>query len=446
MEQKYPSAMIFLYYKENPVNIFFIGLITLCTAYTPLVFGDSSTSSDSATLQAIENSLSVMSSRVPESAYAIRDLTGSPRTAWLEDFFNIYKYYELRRDEREAYFFYMNAPSQGYFTSIYSTARQNYMFLMPFSYYDGIGGLSKTVENNYLYIYKMDTYEELIKPNFIESSSITSLVTPSESNLLPRTGTRLTAADNISNELIRVSSVEDFVFKHFYLYCAEGAEETCSTILGVTSGSGAFSVDGMGTTRPNADINPESLLASPSFAHYSSGHTGAIDFIRTISNPTPRLLIPFKADPSQPGAYIPDTGDVKQIGKNLTDAAYRNLSAHVLNDIKNRRIQSINPTKNASTTSGSISNFEFLHSLAMDRMLTSNGWLTQMNVTSQEGLLRELVIIQASALMLQHQQFRQMENLEALLAAMVAQNQNLIEAINFTGDMSKVQDSIAAVG
>jgi hypothetical protein len=156
--------------------------------------------------------------------------------------------------------------------------------------------------------------------------------------------------------------------------------------------------------------------------------------------------VPFKADPSQPGSYIPDTGDVKQIGKNLTDAAYRNLSAHVLNDIKNRRIQSINPTNSATSTAGSISNYEFLHNLAMTRMLTSNSWLTQMNVTSNEGLLRELVIIQASALMLQHQQFCQMENLEALLAAMVAQNQNLLEAINFTGDMSKVQDSIAAVG
>ena len=59
-------------------------------------------------------------------------------------------------------------------------------------------------------------------------------------------------------------------------------------------------------------------------------------------------------------------------------------------------------------------------------MLQNNNWVIQMNSSSSEALLRELVLIQATSLMLEYQKFRQNENMEALLAALVAQNQNLI--------------------
>lgn len=425
--------------------LFSLNTFLLSCSYAIAATGSDSTDVVNA-IENLETKWTQSTSRVPGVDYISRDSTGNATTLWIEDFFNIFKYYEIRRDERDAYFFYMRAPSQPYFTSIFSIARQNYMFQPPFSYYDGLSGLSKTVENNYLYIYKLDTYNEFIKPTVLSADSLTDPVTPSEAALLPRAGSSFQTGENVFDELIRTSAIQDMVFKHFYLYCPEGASDSCEAVMNATSG-GIFSSDGMGTTRPNADLNPESLLATPSFSINSASHNGARDFIRMITNPYPRMQVPFKPDPNMPGAYIPDTTDVKQIGKNLTDTAYRNLSAHVLNEIKNRRVQSIDPTKGtSSSTGGSLSSFEFLSSLAMDRMLTSNNWLTQMNVTSSEGLLRELVVIQASSLMMQYQMFRQNENIEALLAAIVAQNQNLLDAMNFAPDTAKIQDSIAAVG
>jgi len=439
------------------VNIFLIWLITLCL-YIPLSHADSpntdvvtAINTGNTELQIVAEHIANQSSRNPGSNYVARDT----KTPWVDDFFDFFKYYQLRNDEKEAYLFYMTAPSQPYFTSIFSTARKNYMFLKPFSFYDGYSGLSKSVEQNYLYIYKLDSYDEFLKPSLLDPSNLTTTIDPSVISgasgvFLPRSGKQFNTGENVFDELIRTSAIQDMVFKQFYLYCPEGydAAGICQAVMDATNVSNAFSTSGAGATSPNAGINPESLLAQPSFAIDSTEHHRSRDYIRMISNPYPRSLVPFKADIANPLAYVADTSDIKQIAKNLTDTAYRGLSAHVLNEIKNRRIQSVDPseTTGLTTTGGTLSQFEFIHSLATDRMLTSNSWLAQINVTSTEGLVRELVIIQASSLMLQYQTFRQNEHIEALLAAMVAQNQNLLEALNFAPDTSKIQDSIAAVG
>jgi len=60
--------------------------------------------------------------------------------------------------------------------------------------------------------------------------------------------------------------------------------------------------------------------------------------------------------------------------------------------------------------------------------------------------LRELVLIEASRLMMDFQIYRQNEHMEALLAAMVSQNQNLLEALNFAPDTAQVKQSINAIG
>jgi len=442
------------------MNIFLMSLIFLSLympgsyAATPLVAPASATNADivfaintaDADLKIIAEQLSMQSSRPPGGSYVAFD----QRTPWIEDFFDFFKYYELRHAEKESYLFYMNAPSQRYFTTIYTTARKNHMFLPPFSSYDRDSGLSKNTEKNYLYIYKLNSYEEFLKPTILDPSKITETVEPSSSHPLPRSGDQFASGNDTFNELIRTSAIQDMVFKHFYLYCPEHYAEAgiCEMILNATNSSKSFSTSGEGTISPNAGINPESLLSQPSFATESTAHHRSRDYIRMISNPYPRNLVPFIPSTTTPFSYTADTTNIPQIAKNLTDSAYRGLSAHVLNEIKNRRIQSIDPDHGSqgSSTDGSLSQFEFMHDLTMDRMLRSNNWLTQMNVTSSEGLIRELVLIQASSLMMQYQSFRQTEHLEALLAAIVAQNQNLLEVLNFDQDTSKVQDSIAAAG
>jgi hypothetical protein len=236
------------------------------------------------------------------------------------------------------------------------------------------------------------------------------------------------------------------VFKHFYFYCPEQYQDVCETVLNSTA-SGVFSPSGMSSTSPNGDINPESLFAQPGFLTGSSSHRRARDYIQNITDPFPKNIIPFKPDPYTPGLFTADTSDTIQIGKNIVDRSYRSLSQYVLNEIKNRRVQSTNPETSVNNgASGTLSTFEFLYNMANNRFLTSNQWLAEINIASSESLLRELVLIEASRLLLEYQMHRQSEHMEALLAAMVAQNQNMLDALNFIPDTAKIKDSINAIG
>jgi len=424
-------------------------LFLLCFLCTQFAYGDASLS---AVVQSIETTndelkqmgltLSGLSSRTPGSAYNINPNTTT--TPWINDFFDFFKYYELRRDEKEAYLFYMNPPSLNSFTPIYSIAVQNYMFQMPFTYYNTISNMTQAVENNYIYTKSLSLYPEFLARSFINPEEITTPIDPSISTQLPRDGTVLQATKPLYSNLVYTSPVQDMVFKHFYLYCPDNYQDVCETILSSTS-SGVFSSSGMGTASPNGDLNAESLLAEPGFTAGTPAHVRAKDFIQNISDPFPRNIVSFTPDNNNPGSFIPDTSDPVQIAKNIVDRSYRSLSQYVLNEIKNRRVLSVNPQQN-SAQNGSISQFQFLHNLSQDRILTSNQWLTQLNSASLEALVRELVIIEASRLMMDYQQYRQNEHMEALLAAMVAQNQNLIEALNFTQNLNEVQSTINAIG
>jgi hypothetical protein len=343
----------------------------------------------------------------------------------------------------------MRAPSQNYFSAIYSVARQNNMFQQPFSFYDGYSGLSEVLEKNYLYVNKMNYYDEFLKRSLIDPSQVNTTIDPSIGTMLPRNGVVFQTGTAIYDNLIYTSSVQDMVFKHFLNYCPEGYDDVCEVILSATS-SGVFSTSGIATSSPNGAINPESLMAQPSFKVGSSSHKRARDYIQMITSPFPRSLVPFKPDPYTPGLYVADTSNIAQIAKNLSSQSRRGLSQFVLNEIKNRRVQSIDPDQSSasSTRGGTLSSFEFIHNLAMNRMQTSNGWLAEINIASPEALQRELVLIQASQLMMQYQAFKQNENIEALLATLVAQNEDLQDAfaLAVSPDTSKIQESMGAIG
>ena len=151
------------------------------------------------------------------------------------------------------------------------------MFLKPFSFYDGYSGLSRSVEQNYLYIYKLNSYHEFLNPSLLDPNNITATIDPSVVSgttgiFLPRSGKQL-QGDNAYNELVRTSAIKDMVFKQFYLYCPEGygAAGICEAVMDATNTGTAFSTSGAGENSPNAGINPESLLARQQLSLPGSG-------------------------------------------------------------------------------------------------------------------------------------------------------------------------------
>ncbi len=395
-----------------------------------------------AQLQIINSSVIEATSRAPTSSYQPTE----QRILWLDDLFNYWKLQELRKSEKDAYLFYMSPPSQSYYTSIYAIARKNYMLLQPFTFYSSYSGLSQLVEKNYIYTNNLYFYKEFLAPSFINPEQVDMPIYPGTAHSLPRNGRIFQTGKSLYDNLIHTSSVQDMVFKHFYYYCPEEYQDVCEVILSSTA-SGVFSPSGMASTSPNGDMNPESLLAEPGYLSSSSSYSRAKDFIQNITDPYPKNIVPFKPDPYTPGVFTADTTDTIQIAKNIVDKSYRGLSQYVLNEIKNRRVQSTNPDQNASSgAGGSLSTFQFLYNMANNRMLTSNAWLTEINVASNEALLREIVLIEASRLLMDFQIYRQNEHMEALLAAMVSQNQNLLEALNFAPDTAQMKQSLNAIG
>ncbi|NBV28738.1 hypothetical protein EBS02_06950, partial [bacterium] len=351
---------------------------------------------------------------------------------FMSDLLDFYKYNLIRDEEKASYLFYMKSPSQDNFFANYQIARQNYMFQLPFSYYDGFNNLTDSLKNNYLYANNLYSYKEFLARSFIDPDNITDPIEPSSRTALTRSGLTLTGSDKV-NQLIRTSGAKDLVFKHFYLYCPENYHEICETILKSTGYESVFSLDSLATTSPNGDMNAESLLAEPYYTYNTYAHLRARDYIQNITDPYPKNLVPFRSQ-TQSGytSYCPDTDNFEVIADNIIDKSYRSLSQYVLNEIKNRRVASTPPS--SSSTSGStdsISVLQFLDTMGTARILQSNDWLTTLNTTSTEGLLREIALIEASRLMLDYIHFRQNEHIEALLAAMVAQNQNLAQALNF---------------
>lgn len=417
-------------------------LSLLATVLIPNIATATASSTTDPTVTAITNLTSTVRNafiRADNTAYVV----DAGKTHFLSDLFDFYKYNKLRDEEKEAYFFYMIAPSQNYYIANYEIARQNQMFQLPFTYYDTSNAVSLGLEKNYLYTDKMYTYAEFLSRSFIDPTQVNVTIEPTDIRFLPRNGVTFQTSIPEYDGLLHTSSVQDFVFKHHYFYCPENYTDVCASVLNATS-SNVFTTSGMATTSPNGDINAESLLAEASMQPVSANHTRARDFIQNISDPYPKSIVPFKPDPANPNEYIPDTSDILAIGKNIVDKSYRSLAQYVLNEIKNRRVLSSNPSVGTVET-GSISPLEFFDNLANNRILLSNDWITSLNTTSSEGLLRELVIIQASSLMLDYQRFRQNEHIEALLAATVTQNQNLLEALNFGPTAKASQNALNAV-
>lgn len=229
-----------------------------------------------------------------------------------------------------------------------------------------------------------------------------------------------------ADRLKRVGSAHTFVNYHFKNYCDEYEkdqvdEEICKVFVSSNS-SGEIN-----TGQPSADINAASLfdLEEPTKLR-------AKDYIQNITDAFPQNPFPYNSQ----GEIDYQDKYVDVASKVLVDKAYRSMSQYVLNDIKNRRLPS-KESNEGSSAENALSKQQLIEDLATSRLKKENNWLAQLESTSTEGLLREIAVIEASRLYLDSVAIKQNEHIEALLATIVAQNQNLAKLADFSSNINE---------
>jgi hypothetical protein len=402
-----------------------------------IAFATDSTSDPNTQLEIVMESLLSRESTMGYTPVNTTDPT-IPRVSFVHDFFDFFKYYKIREDEKEAYFYLMKPPSLTDFLTAYSSANETKILSPTFTYYQTTNDADNSINNNYLKDYT--SYQQFFKKNIIDPTTVSSPIDLTSFSL-PRKGDLATTDRIEEDEQIFTMSTNGHVIRHFTYYCPEGYNEICEKIVEKAGGSSNDMTSS--TSFHDADVNPESLLSIMGFEPSKSEYMASWDFIRNISNPRPKNVVSFKLDKSSTATnqYTYDIKNLTSISNNVIDQSFRNLSTHVLADIQRRRIL-------ASSTDGNTQNVysavQYLEYLCTHRMLQNNNWVIEMNSSSSEALLRELVLIQATSLMLEYQKFRQNENMEALVAALVAQNQNLLSAAQSMVSSSKSSNAMKA--
>lgn len=374
---------------------------------------------------------------------------------WMLDLFDFLKYQQAQQQQIDAHLYFMRPPSLPDFLLRYAIAKENNMFATPFTPYDDV---TESLEANYIYNTNSSAYQQFGIRQFIDYPNVDNTYEPNDTTHLPR-GSMYTGSTKVNN-LKSVSTVQDMVFKHFHQYCHQGGEdatggatqseqnylEVCQAMLTYLQDKtgGAFSTDGLSTLNGNADINAQSLLGLSGYTAGSSSDSNARSFIQNIVDAYPKSIIPFK--PDSDGAYKPDPTDIEGIGERLVNHAYRSISFNVLNDLKTRRLRSLPPpSASGKSSSGSMSTFEFLHQSGTSRMKDSNRWIVELSSLSTEGLLREIALMQATSLLFQYQQYRQLENIEALEAALLASTLRILELKDMVPSESDVNQTLNAI-
>lgn len=243
---------------------------------------------------------------------------------------------------------------------------------------------------------------------------------PLTSNGYPRTG-QFEGSDRNTF----VGNPHTFVYNHFSKYCdnyGNSSQELCKTIVQAAAPEGADT--SVNTNNPSADINAESLFSKNNPEHAS-------DFIQNLTDPFPTNSFEFKDE------KVKSDIDFEKVAGHLTDKAFRSLSQYVLSDIKNRHMAQSSSSEDSSSGDNELSLHSLIEDMATSRFDKNNNWLVQIESTSTEGLLREIAIIEASRLLIDFVKFKQNEHMEALLSAMIIQNQNITQA----SDMSAMMDS-----
>jgi hypothetical protein len=374
---------------------------------------------------------------------------------WISDFFDFFKYQQAQQQQVDAYLYFMRPPSLPEFLLRYAIAKENNMFAPPFTSYDDV---TQSLESNYIYNTNSGTYQQFIIRQFIDYPNVDNTYDPSDNTHLPR-GKMYSGSTKVNN-LKSVSTIQDMVFKHYHQYCHQGGEtttggssdseqnylEVCQAVLEYLQDKtgGAFSTDGVSTLNGNADINAQSLLGLAGYTSGSSSDSNARNFIQNIVDAYPKAIIPFQ--PTDDGSYKPDPSDIEGIAERLVNQAYRSISFNVLNDLKTRRLRSIPPPSAAGqSSSGTLSTFEFLHQSGTSRMLDTNRWIVELSSLSTEGLLREIALMQATALLFQYQHYRQLENIEALEAALLTSMLRILELKDMVPSQQDVNQTLNAI-
>lgn len=377
------------------------------------------------------------------------------KTHWLLDLFDFLKYQQAQQQQIDAHLYFMRPPSLPDFLLRYSIAKENNMFAAPFTPYDDV---TEALESNYIYNTNSGAYQQFGIRQFIDYPNVNNTYDPSDNSRLTR-GAMYSGSTKVNN-LKSVSTMQDMVFKHFHQFCHQGGEdgsggsnqseqnylEVCQHVLNYLEDKtgGVFSSDGISTLNGNADINAQSLLGLAGYNAGSSSDTNARSFIQNIVDAYPKSIIPFK--PDNDGTYKPDPTDIEGIAERLVNHAYRSLSFNVLNDLKTRRLRSIPPPSAAGkSSSGSLSTFELLHQSGTSRMRDSNRWIVELSSLSTEGLLREIALMQATSLLFQYQHYRQLENIEALEAALLASTLRMLELKDMIPSQDDVNQTLNAI-
>lgn len=422
----------------------------LSLSFIPFLHADSDTELQ---LKLLNDKMEKAFSRKNDQSY---DALDGGQTHWMLDLFDFIKYQQAQKQQIDAHLYFMRPPSLPEFLLRYAIAKENNMFAPPFTPYDDV---TESLESNYLYNNNLDSYRQFMIRQFVDFPEVSNVYDPSDPMHLPR-GAMYTGSSLVNN-LRRVSTIQDMVYKHFHQYCHQGGEdssaaseseqnyvEVCNTVLQYLQDKtgGVFNPEGISTLNGNADINAQSLMGLSSYLPGTTGDFRARDYIQMITNPTPKSVVPFVQDDLDVGSYKADPTDIEAIAENLIDMSYRSLAQYVLNDLKMRRAKSLPPPSAAGkSSSGSMSVSEYLHQSATSRVKDSNRWVVELSSLSNEALLRELVMIQATSLMFQYQHYLQMENIEALEAAILTSNLRILGLKDMIPSQKEVNQTLNAI-
>ena len=406
----------------------FLSKVTILSSLHCCVFANTDPAIDpyQSVTQAIEEqtqSIEDLLSRNNGSEY----LSGSSlegRVHFMKDFIDFHQNLAKEGLDREQDLFFMQAPSLQSYTSDVDAIAQYKMKFSPIissliesdSSIDGASKNSLRDKTGYFFL----------KRGFLNGEDVnTDQDTTQLTNKFPNRGPR--TDKGIYSTSLYVGNPRTMVRYHFQNYCDNYSgsttssdstnENICKNFLG------DLRFNGYSPDLASADMNAESLF-SP------SQNEAAQDYIQNITDPFPKNLFGYR----QEGAsYVPDADyDVEVIANSIVDKSYRSLSQYVLNDIRNRHSKQ-DFSSSESDSSGQnleqVSIMELIEKMSTDRINNRNQWIENIESTSTEGLLREIAIIESTRLFIDYIKLQQSEHTEALLAASLSQNQNLMEML-----------------
>ena len=348
--------------------------------------------------------------RPATGSYYETDTSG--RIHFIQDLMNFHEKNIEHQVTREAKLYFMEAPSMLKFATNIDNITTNSIILGPIDKKLNDANKDNSTNSNPLFNAKgSNTAFFYLNRGMLTNKDIDpNNITSESENFYPRAGSRPSGDFPFTKF---VGSPHTMVRQHFTNFCdnyGDSASDLCTTLSGDVNATPK-------TDNPSADMNAESLFAP------TDDPLATVDYIQNITDPFPKNIFAFTTD----GKADTDQNDHKTLANAIVDKSYRSLSQYTLNDIKNRHLNQV-----ASGGASTSSLHSIIEEMATSRIKSESNWLQKIESTSTEGLLREIALIEASRLFIDYVQLRQNEHMEALLAAMVAQNQNLTQILDFS--------------